>query len=126
MRVCRAQGGAAGKLRRSFPSAADETKMGWSSRLRIGRGWTNCVPSRFEMSACTLNPFLDPGQALRIPEWYVWVAGGDPVGPVSADQIARGIRAGKVPGDAQVARGCGGQWEEALDASAVREALKAL
>ena len=78
------------------------------------------------MSACTLNPFLDPTEALRIPEWYVWVEGGDPVGPVSANQIARGIRAGKVPGDAQIARGGGGQWEEALEAGAVLEALKAL
>ena len=78
------------------------------------------------MSACTLNPFLSPNDALRIPEWYVWVDGGDPVGPVSADQIARGIRAGRVPCDAQIARGGGVRWEEALESMAVVEALKAL
>jgi hypothetical protein len=77
------------------------------------------------MSACTLNPFLDPTQALTIPEWYVCVEGGDPVGPVSADQIARGIRAGRVPCDAQIARSGGTSWEEALESSAVMEALKA-
>ena len=34
----------------------------------------------------------------------VWFDGGDAVGPVSADQIARGIRAGKVPTDASIQR----------------------
>ena len=42
--------------------------------------------------------------SLASSEYLVWIDGGDPVGPVSADQIARGIRAGKVPPDASVQR----------------------
>ncbi len=41
---------------------------------------------------------------LQAAEFLVWLDGGDPVGPVSADQIARGIRAGRVPADASVQR----------------------
>ena len=77
-------------------------------------------------TASALNPFLAPEEALIAPEWYVWVEEGDPVGPVSADQIARGIKAGRVPGDAQVARAGGTHWTEVLDSSAVVDALKAL
>ena len=78
------------------------------------------------MSTTALNPFLDPGDALHLQEWYVHVQGGDPVGPVSADQIARGIRAKKVPGDAQVVRIGDTRWEDVLDSGAVLAALKAL
>jgi hypothetical protein len=74
----------------------------------------------------SLNPFMDPAHALVLPEWYVRVEDGDPVGPVSADQIARGIRAGKVPSDARVVRGGDRQWEDVLSSGAVLAALKAL
>lgn len=43
-------------------------------------------------------------EGLAAPEYLVWVEGSEPVGPVSANQIARGIRAGKVPPDASVQR----------------------
>jgi hypothetical protein len=74
----------------------------------------------------SLNPFLDPAEAISLPEWYVWVEGGDAVGPVSANQIARGILAGKVPRDAQVARHGDDAWFEVLDSGAVVAALKSL
>jgi hypothetical protein len=74
----------------------------------------------------TLNPFMSPADALVSREWYVRVADGSPVGPVSADQIARGIRAGKVPSDAQIVRGGGTRWEDILSSGAVLAALKAL
>ena len=73
-----------------------------------------------------LNPFVDPADALVMREWYVSVGGGECVGPVSADQIARGIRAGKVPGDARVVRGGDAHWEDVLSHDAVIAALKAL
>ena len=74
-----------------------------------------------------LNPFMAPSDALTIREWYLCVDDADPVGPVSVDQIARGIRAGKVPGDAQIARCYGASdWENVLDSRAVVDALKAL
>ena len=37
-------------------------------------------------------------------EFMVWSGDSEAVGPVSADQIARGIRAGKVPTDASIQR----------------------
>jgi hypothetical protein len=50
--------------------------------------------------------------ALTSPVWHVWVEGGDPVGPVSADQIARGIQAGKVPRDASVRHEADVWWSD--------------
>ena len=73
-----------------------------------------------------LNPFVDPTEALVLREWYVSVGDGECVGPVSADQIARGLRAGKVPSDALVVRGGDAQWEDILSHDAVHAALKAL
>ena len=78
------------------------------------------------MGAPTLNPFLAPADALTVVEWYVSVDGSEAVGPVSADQIARGIRAGKVPQDAQVVRFGSEDWEDILASGAVVAALKAL
>jgi hypothetical protein len=78
------------------------------------------------MSQCTLNPFLEPTAAMAIPEWFVAMAGRDPIGPVSVAQIAQGIKAGQVPSDAQIARSGGGIWEEVLDARAVLDALKSI
>jgi hypothetical protein len=60
---------------------------------------------------------------LTAPNWYV-SADGKTVGPVSADQIARGIRAGLVPRDAQVAFVGDGNWKDILDVPEVIEALK--
>jgi hypothetical protein len=59
--------------------------------------------------------------------WYVVDASvGEPVGPVSVDQIARGIIHGSVPRDAYVA--CEGDpvWQEILDVPEVVAALKSL
>lgn len=51
------------------------------------------------------EPPPPPGNpALQLKQFFVWVEGVDPIGPVSANQIARGIRAGKVPVDASVQR----------------------
>lgn len=56
--------------------------------------------------------------------WHVWIEGGEPVGPVSADQIARGIRAGKVPSDASVRHDSETFWTDLLDIADVIAALK--
>jgi hypothetical protein len=55
--------------------------------------------------------------------WEVWVEGGDPVGPVSADQIARGIRAGKVPTHASVKHTTETFWSDLLDVPEIVRAL---
>lgn len=66
----------------------------------------------------------DPRLAARV--WYVWAEGGEPVGPVSADQIARGIRAGRVPSDASLRHESETFWSDMLDQPDVVAALKAV
>ena len=62
----------------------------------------------------------------RRPLWYVCVVDGEPVGPVSAHQIARAIVRGKVPRDASVARQGDVAWQELLDTPDIVFALKGL
>lgn len=64
--------------------------------------------------------------ALTVRQYLVWVPGSDPVGPVSADQVARGIRAGKVPTDASIQRVGDLFSSDVLDEPEVVEALKAI
>jgi hypothetical protein len=81
---------------------------------------------RTAMSQCNLNPFLKAADAMSLPEWFVAIPGGQKaVGPVSAVQIAEGIKRGHVPSDARVARKWVGNWEEVLESKAVLDALKA-
>jgi hypothetical protein len=63
---------------------------------------------------------------LAAPVWHVWIEGGEPVGPVSADQIARGMRAGKVPSDASVRHDGETFWTDLLDVADVIAALKSV
>jgi hypothetical protein len=70
------------------------------------------------------GPALPACDTLTERMWMVWVEGGDPVGPVSAEQIARGIRAGKVPPDASVQREGDVFWSGVLDESDIIAALK--
>ncbi len=59
-------------------------------------------------------------------DWHVWVEGAEPVGPVTAELIARGLRAGKVPSDARVRQGDDPFWSDLLDATEIVAALKAV
>jgi hypothetical protein len=72
------------------------------------------------------NPFVTIDDALVLREWYVRVDGGGTVGPVSADQIARGIKLGRVPSDAEVARFDQTDWANVLDSTAIVAALRSL
>jgi hypothetical protein len=67
-----------------------------------------------------------PRDRLKEPVWHVWIEGGDPVGPVSADQIARGIQAGKVPTHASVRQDADTFWADLLDSPDILAALKAV
>ncbi|MBI4702289.1 MAG: SUMF1/EgtB/PvdO family nonheme iron enzyme [Deltaproteobacteria bacterium] len=50
-------------------------------------------------------------EAWRRAQWMVRpAAGGEPVGPVSLELIYRGLKAGSVPPDAQIAPQQGGEW----------------
>jgi hypothetical protein len=60
------------------------------------------------------------------PVWHVWIEGGDPVGPVSALQVARGIRAGKVPSHASVRHDTDTFWSDLLDSPVIVSALKSV
>jgi hypothetical protein len=68
---------------------------------------------------------MNPARLLE-PLWEVWIEGGEPVGPVSADQIARGLRAGKVPSDARVKLTTETFWSDLLDQVDIVAALKAV
>jgi hypothetical protein len=64
---------------------------------------------------------------LEQPIWLVYVDGGENVvGPVSARQLARGIRAGRVPADASVQRSGEVFWSGILDEADIITALKTL
>ncbi len=63
---------------------------------------------------------------LEQPIWLVYVEGGETVGPVSARQLARGIRAGRVPADASVQRSGDVFWSGILDEADIIAALKTL
>jgi hypothetical protein len=70
---------------------------------------------------------LPPPPSEELPflraEFYVWSESGEPVGPVSVDQIARGILAGRVPLQAFVTRPGETEWRKVLE---TREIVRAL
>ncbi len=59
-------------------------------------------------------------------KWMVYVQGGEVVGPVSADQIARGIKAGVIPMEASVQQAGEVFWDGVLDNQHIIAALKSL
>lgn len=69
---------------------------------------------------------LSFGDRLKEPVWHLWIEGGDPIGPVSADQIARGIQAGKVPSHASIRHETETFWGDLLDVPDIVTALKAV
>jgi hypothetical protein len=81
-------------------------------------------PNRNSYVAPVLEREVDPKLAERV--WFVWIEGSEPVGPVSADQIARGIRAGRVPSEASVRHESAIFWSDLFDQREILEALKAV
>jgi len=70
-------------------------------------------------------PAPAPGP-LEVAVWMVYVEGGEVVGPVSAQQIARGLRAGRVPTEASIQRNGEVFWVGLLDEPLIIAALKTL
>jgi hypothetical protein len=63
----------------------------------------------------------------EIANWFVWAPGAENVvGPVTAAQLARGLRAVKVPMDASVQRAGDVWWSDILEQPEVIEALKSI
>jgi hypothetical protein len=58
--------------------------------------------------------------------WLVYVEGGPVVGPVSANQVARGIREGRVPTEASIQAVGEVFWTGLLDEPAIIAALKSI
>lgn len=59
--------------------------------------------------------------------FFVHVEGAtEPVGPVSADQVARAIRAGKIPAEASIQWQGDLWWKGVYDEPAIIAALKSL
>ena len=84
------------------------------------------APPRQGSSVVLRAPDQDPAGPLHEKTWFVWVEGGEPVGPVSLEQIARGMKAGKVPSEASVRRHTDVFWTELLDVPEVIQALKSV
>jgi hypothetical protein len=63
---------------------------------------------------------------LDAPGWLVYVEGSPVVGPVSASQVAHGIRSGRVPADASIQAIGEVFWTGVLDEPAVVAALKSV
>lgn len=91
--------------------------------------WTDLIDQPLVVEALkrvTIETETPPPESLRTPCFLVWVEGSDPVGPVSALQIARGMRAGKVPSDASIQRVDDFFSRDLLDEPDVIAALKSL
>jgi hypothetical protein len=99
-----------------------ESDVFWSDLLDV----PDLVLALKDVSAETETPPASAPPSLLAKQFLVWVDDSEPVGPVSADQIARGIRAGKVPSHASVQRVDDFFASDVLDAPEVIDALKRL
>lgn len=116
-----ARGVRAGKVP-SHARVRHEAEVFWSDLLDV----PDFVAALKAVSLESEPPPPPSNPALQVKEFFVWVEGVDPIGPVSANQIARGIRAGKVPVDASVQRRGDLFARDVLDDADVIAALKEL
>src|SRR5205085_12143665 len=82
---------------RSDAGCGHDSESFWSDMLD-NRGVLDAI------TAVTAESEARPSVNLTAPRFLVWVEDGVPVGPVSAMQLGRGLRAGKVPSYASVQR----------------------
>jgi hypothetical protein len=74
----------------------------------------------------SIPPASTQDPRLFMKGFFVHVEGSEPVGPVSANQVARGIKAGKIPAEASIQWQGELWWKGVYDEPAVIAALKAL
>lgn len=74
----------------------------------------------------SMPPASTQDPRLFMKGWFVHVEGTQPVGPVSADQVARGIKAGRIPAEASIQWQGDVWWKGVYDEPAIIAALKAL
>lgn len=74
-----------------------------------------------------MPPASSQDPRLFMKGFFVHVEGAtEPVGPVSADQVARAIRAGKIPAEASIQWQGDLWWKGVYDEPAIIAALKSL
>jgi hypothetical protein len=78
------------------------------------------------MVPASVPPASTQDPRLFMKGFFVHVEGTEPVGPVSANQVARGIKAGKIPAEASIQWQGDLWWKGVYDEPAVIAALKAL
>lgn len=116
-----ARGVRAGKVP-SHATVRHEAETFWSDLLDV----PDLVDALKRVSTESAPPPPSVSPALLSKDWMIWVDGSEPIGPVSADQIARGIRAGKVPSHASIQRVGELFATDVLDEPDVIAALKSL
>jgi hypothetical protein len=99
--------------------------MSAMSSMRKNRRFASEHPQPYGRPAPVSQVNWAPPSRLE-KKWMVYVEGGEVVGPVSADQIARGIKAGVIPMEASVQAAGEVFWDGVLDNVAVISALKSL
>jgi hypothetical protein len=116
-----ARGVRAGKVP-SHATVRLEHDLFWSDLLDVAE----IVLALKEVSVASEPPPPSMSPPLLAKQYFVWVDGTEPIGPVSADQIARGIRAGKVPAHASIQRNGDLFATDVLDEPDIIAALKLL
>jgi hypothetical protein len=103
--------------------SSPEAVMQWTSAQQNHP--THVSSSTERQSNGPVSGVVRTTDALEQSIWLVWVEGGQAVvGPVSASQVARGIKSGRVPADASIQRAGEVFWTGVLDEPAVIAALK--
>jgi hypothetical protein len=74
----------------------------------------------------SIPPASTQDPRLFMKGFFIHVAGSDPVGPVSANQVARGIKAGKIPAEASIQWQGDLWWKGVYDEPAIIAALKTI
>ena len=84
------------------------------------------MAARVSYIPASMPPASTQDPRLFMKGWLVHVEGMEPVGPVSADQVARGIKAGKIPAEASIQWQGDLWWKGVYDEPAIIAALKSL
>jgi hypothetical protein len=82
--------------------------------------------ARTSFVPASIPPASTQDPRLFMKGFFVHVEGAQPVGPVSANQVARGIKAGKIPAEASIQWQGEVWWKGVYEEPAIIAALKAL
>jgi hypothetical protein len=103
----------------SAPPASGHYETNYRAPASARPAPTSVVPA-------SVPPASTQDPRLFIKGFFVHVEGKEPVGPVSADQVARAIKAGRLPAEASIQWQGELWWKGVYDEPAIIAALKAL